>query len=173
MMTILLISSILLSFGFIIYAVIRKGVLPDSISAIVFDLKHPWAWSIWLWAVTITLAPSLLEAMPENWQALAFLTLAFLLFTGVLPLIDKEHIRWHYILGFLAGLFSQACVWKICPWFLLLWIIMVLYVIVGIVSMNDKVEDGQFDGKGVIIAELIAMVAVFGSVIVKNFLIGL
>ena len=50
---------------------------------------------------------------------------------------------------------------------------MVLYVIVGIVSMNDKVEDGQFDGKGVIIAELIAMVAVFGSVIVKNFLIGL
>lgn len=173
MVTALLFISILLTSNFISYAVGRKGGLPDSISAIVFDMKHPWLWSVWLWAVTITLAPSLLEAMPENWQALAFLTLAFLMFTGVLPLIDKEHRRWHYVCGFLAGLFSQACVWKICPWFLLLWIVMLVYIVAGIAASNDKKEDSPFDGKGVIIAELIAMVAVFGSVIVKNYLIGL
>ena len=107
--------------------------------------------------------------MPENWQALAFLTLAFLLFTGVLPLIDKAHIRWHYLCGFLAGLFSQACVWKICPGFLLLWIVMLAYIEAGISAMNDKIEESPFDGKGVIIAELIAIFSVYGSILVEMF----
>ena len=165
----LLVISILLSFGFISYAVIRKGGLPDSISAIVFDMKHPWLWSVWLWAVAFTLAPSLLNALPDGCEVFGFFATAFLLFTGIVPLFDVEHRKWHYPLAFLAGVCYQACVWFICPWFLLLWIVMLVYVIAGISAMNDKIEDGPFDGKGVIIAELIAIFSVYGSVLVKMF----
>lgn len=123
MITILLATSILLTFCFITYSVIRNGELPDSISAIVFDFKHTWVWSIWLWAVGITLAPALMEAMPENRQVFAFLTLAALMFTGAIPLIDTANNKWHNILGFMAGVLSQCCVWCISPWWLLTWCI--------------------------------------------------
>lgn len=172
MVTVLFILSILLFTNFISYAVGKKGGLPDSISAMVFDFRHPWGWSVWLWAVTISLAPALLEAMPKDYQVLAFFTLAFLVFTGVVPLIDKEHRRWHYVFGFLAGICSQACVWKIYPWLLLLWIVMLIYVIAGIAHINDKTEEGPYDGNGVIIAELIATAAVFGSIIIRNYVIS-
>ena len=170
MIGLMFVISALLCSNFISHAVGRNKGLPDSISAIVFGLRHPWAWSVWLWSVTVTLAPSLFEAMPDEYRVFAFLTVALLAFIGAFPLFDKEHVRWHYILGLLSGVFSQACVWYICPWFLLLWIVMCVYIVAGIAASNDKKEDSPYDGKGVIIAELIAIVAVYSSITIKLYL---
>lgn len=155
MVTALLFISILLTSNFISYAVGRKGGLPDSISAIVFDLKHPWAWSIWLWAVTFTLAPALLDAMPNDYQVFAFGFLACMLFTGICPLFDTGKRRWHYPLAFIGGVFSQVCVWYICPWWLFLWLALIAFVGIALKWVCSKV---------VILMEMTCYLGIIGAI---------
>lgn len=160
-----LIISILLVVSFVGITIFRTKEIPESISAIVFTMKHPWLWSVWLWASTLTLAPSLLNALPEKWQFFGFLALASLLFTGVFPLIDKEHKRWHYILSITAGVLLQLCVLFICQWWLILWIITAMYVILGTLGANDDWYD-EYNGKGVFISEMVCYLTTICSILI-------
>ena len=163
----MLIVSILLVVSFVGIAIWRKRELPESISAMVFDMKQPWLWSVWLWAVTITLAPSLIDSIPEPWKVFGFFCLACLMFVGVVPLFDTEHRKWHYVLGFIAGVLSQACVWYICPWWLLLWLPMIGLCVAALLGYNDSKDiPSVINGKGVFIAECICYVSLVLAILI-------
>jgi hypothetical protein len=159
--------SVLLAVSFMGIAVWRERKLPESISAMVYDLPEGgwrWLWSVWLWCVAVTLAPSLIESIPEPWKAVGFLCLAALMFTGAFPLFDREHKDWHNVLGVLAGILSQACVWFICPWWLLLWLLLPLVAWLGR-------KEAWLDGKGVFLAECVSMLAMYGSLLSERRII--
>lgn len=126
-----MILSILLVVSFTGITIWRTRQVPDSMSAMVYAWKGSWRWlwSVWLWAVALSLAPALIEAMPYGLQFVAFLTIACLAFTGAMPLFMEEQQTAHNILGVLSGVLSQLCVLVISPSCLLLWVLFaVLFV---------------------------------------------
>ena len=124
-MTIMLVLSFLLAVALPAIAIWKTRDIPVSISSLVylFDGNRKWLWSLWLGIVAFTLAPSLIESMPETWKFMGFLTLLSLVLTAAMPLFDKEHERWHHAFGIAAGVLSQICVLLICPWWLLAWVL--------------------------------------------------
>ena len=125
-MTTLLIISILLVVSFVGTAIWRKRELPESISALVYTLPDGgwrYLWTVWIWASTFTLTPSLFEITPENWQFVGFFFIGCLLFVAAMPLVRKSRNKAHEILAIAAGIFSQLCVGIICPWFFLMWVV--------------------------------------------------
>lgn len=162
--------SILLVVLYVGIAIWRKRELPVSVSAMVYDLKGGWRWlwSVWLWAVTICLAPALLSAMESSpLTVLGFATLVSLMFTGMFPLFDESHIRWHNALGILGGILSQVCVYIICPWFLLLWLVMIILIAGAFCAFSDNEGGYRFiDGKGVFIAEAICWLTLTGALFI-------
>ncbi len=165
MMTFLLISALLV----VLYlgaATWRLRKLPDSVSALVYDLpkKWQWVWSAWLALVTALLAPALTEAMPSEWYAIAaHIFIICLAMTAAMPLVPGSHNRAHYGLSIAAGIFSQVCVAIIGPWWLLVWLLFVgifFYAITG----KDK---SVFDGKGVLVIEIICSLSLIGCLIWK------
>lgn len=124
-MTIMLVLSILLAVAFPAIVIWKTKEIPKSISSMVyvFEGGKRWLWTIWLWAVTFLLAPSLIESMPEDFKFMGFLTLLCLTITAAMPLFDKEHERWHHVFGIASCVLSQLCVLFICPWWLLAWVL--------------------------------------------------
>ena len=138
--------------------------LPDSISAMVYLLPGRggwrWLWSIWFIAVDVlTFAPVIEILDSHGLGILGFLPMAMLGFVAVWPLFDTEHSRWHYALAIAAGITSQIYVWLISPWWLLSWLLMLA---AWIWTTKDAARTA-FDGKGVLIAESICAVSVWGA----------
>lgn len=101
----------------------RHTILPESISAMVYDLPRPWqwVWTVWLMAVTFTVAPPLIEAVPDAWRFVAFFTVAALGFVAAMPLVRHERNTGHYVCAIIAAVLSQVCVLLTAPCWLLLW----------------------------------------------------
>lgn len=163
----MLILSVLLAALYLGAASIRLRTLPESVSALVYLLPHggwQWLWTLWLWAVTFLLTPALIEAMPDAWRFFALLCVACLLFVGAVPLFDTDHHRLHNALGIASGILSQACVWFVSPWWLLLWLLMAA---VGVDAwfVHPRLPR-WYDHKGVLIAELICAATVYGSLLI-------
>ena len=152
----MMIASIVLAVLFVGTATALKKQIPESVSAMVYAFPFKWLWTIWLWAVTILITPSLLDAMPEDWKFLGFLTVACLMFVGAMPLFDKENNSLHNIFGFSAGILSQVCVALISPWWLTLWFSYVLLT-AGIWRWTE--------GKGVFFMECICYLTLVGALI--------
>lgn len=153
----------IIAIGLPMFATWKTKELPESISAMVyiFDEKYKWLWSMWLWAVTILMAPSLIDALPYNFQFVGFLMIACLTFVGAFPLFDEDNKKWHYILGIAAGIISQICVALICFWCLFLWILL------PIIAYFGKKKE-WLDGKGVFITECICAITNYGSILIHN-----
>lgn len=127
-------ASIVLTVLFIGTAIALKKQIPESISSLEYIFPHG-LWTIWLWAVTILITPPLLDAIPEDWKFLGFLTVTCLMFVGAMPLIPTESNKAHNILGVTAGILSQLCVLLINPQWLWLWSV---WVAVFVVKTLDK-----------------------------------
>lgn len=155
----MLIISIVLAASFIVAASILKKQIPESISSLEFVYPHG-VWTIWLWLVTILITPSLLDAMPENWKFLGFLTIGCLMFVGAMPLIPTEHNTAHNILGVTAGILSQLCVLLINPQWLWIWSVWVVTFI--IMTMNKSLSDWKWS---VLLSEAICYASLIGSII--------
>lgn len=114
--------NIFLVAAYVIPTIILCGI-PDSISAMVYNLsrKWRWLWTVWMYAVALTLAPCLIDLLPDDVQFIGFLTIAFLGFVGAMPLCETDMRMWHYMLAVAAGIFSQVCVAVINPYMLLSW----------------------------------------------------
>lgn len=161
------ILSILLAVSFAGAAIWRLKALPDSISAMVYLLPEGgwrWLWSAWLAMVDIlTFAPVVEILDGRGLGILGFLPMAMLMFVAAWPIFDREHYRWHNILGTAAAVVSQVDVWLICPYWLLLWLLMV-----AAVFMKGLRHTGTyFGGKGVLFAEcmcyvVLILAALFG-----------
>ena len=154
-MTTTIVLSILLAVSFAGATIRRLRALPDSISAMVYALPEGgwrWLWSAWLAIVDIlTFAPVVEILDVRGLGILGFLPMAMLMFVAAWPIFDREHYRWHNILGTAAAVVSQVDVWLICPYWLLLWLLMP-----SVVFIKGIYHTGTcFNGKGVLIAEVV------------------
>ena len=170
-MTILLFVSILMAIIPVVIVTWRRGELPESISAMVYELpeKWQWLWSVWIWAVMFTFAPVLMNALEGSiFQFVGFITLASLVFVGAMPLFDTESHKYHYPLAYAAGIGSQICVLVICPWWILCWIPMVVLILACMAGVNDSEEVPRvLNGKGTMIAELTCYVSLVGALLFR------
>lgn len=165
-MAVLLAISFLLVVLFVGATIWRIHDIPVSISSMVYSLPKSmqWLWTAWIWAVSLTLAPSLLDAL-GRYSFLGFLTVACLLFCGAMPLVKHEKNTLHNVFGVAAGILSQACVVVISPWWLLLWLLMLPFIIGAAASINDAEEVTFADGKGTFIVESICFLTLFMALI--------
>jgi hypothetical protein len=185
-MTYLVLASILLAVLYVGAAIWRRWrdadastsfserlntALPDSISALVYELPRPWQWLwiVWIWSVSLLACIPLIEVMSGGLEGLAFLTLASLFFCGAMPLVKDEKNVAHYIFGASAGVLSQVCVAILTPCWLLAWTALVaVYAYDLLPSQNGRIYPSRwYDGKGVFLAEMICSITVYGSLLVR------
>lgn len=96
-------------------------IIPDSISALVYKMRHPWLWTLGMWAVAFfgcwTMIP-----YNESYAGVAFASCACIAFVGAMPLIPGEHNTLHNIIGIIGCLLSQLWVALAGDWqVLFLW----------------------------------------------------
>ena len=149
--------------SFLSWHIYMDGV-PDSISSMVYELKHKWVWSVWLCAVSLTLMPVLIDTLPDYVRFVGFLTICCLLGCCITPLIRKELQGVHNMLAIMAGLLSQICVILICPWWMLAWTGMI--AICGYVLLCAGEEECAIDGRGLLLAEGFCALTTYGCLII-------
>lgn len=146
--------------------------LSDSISAMVYELSRgwQWLWIVWMWAVSLLTCIPLIEVLPDDVKVLGFATLACLMLCGAMPISDKAvSRRAHNVFGILGGILSQVCVAILTPCWLLAWAAFVaVYVYDVLTSRNWRVYPSRwYDGKGVLLAEMICTVTVSGLLLTR------
>ena len=147
-----------------------NAALPDSISALVYELPcgGQWLWIVWLWAVSLLTCIPLIEALPDDARALGFATLVCLMLCGAMPISDSSvNRRAHNVFGILGGILSQVCVAILSPWWLAAWLLFVaVYGYDLLPSQDGRIYPSRwYDGKGVFLAEVICAVTVFGPLL--------
>lgn len=152
----MIILSILLVVLFVGIIIWRTKELPESVSAMVYDLPQggwQWLWTMWLILVDVFAFGPVIEILDvQGFGWLAFLPMAMIGFVAVWPLFDEEHRAWHYALSIAAAMITQVCVWKISPWCLLLWL---LLLVLCVYAFFAKTYPSWLKGKSVLIAECI------------------
>ena len=168
-MTTMLILSILLVTLFTGAAIWKLRALPESISSLVglFGGAWRWLWSLWLVAVDVlTLAPAIDILDGRGLGILAFLPMVMLLFVAAWPIFDREHYRWHNILGTVAGMMTQVIVVFVCPAWLSVW--MAFLFLVGSVYVQPEGRLAKaVKGKAVFLAEVACYIALVGALLVN------
>ena len=162
-MVTLIILSIILVVLYVGITIYHTHSIPDSVSAMVYALPTAgrYLWTVWIWAVSMLLMPALMERLGSYWQFLGFLWCASMAFCGALPLIKGEQNTIHNALGIAAGVFSQACVLVLCPWWLFAWVILFVFV------LSDKFRDlsSRWYGKSCLVAEGICYISLVGAIL--------
>ncbi len=171
-MVTMLTISILLAALYVGAATWNRKELPDSVSAMVYDLPRSgqWLWIMWMWAVSLLTCIPLIDALPDGARVLGFATFASLMLCGAMPISDSTtNRRAHNAFGILGGVFSQACVAVISPWWLTAWLLFVaIYGYDLLPSQNGRIYPSRwYDDKGIFLAEMICAVAVFGSLLTR------
>lgn len=140
--------------------------LPDSISAMVYLLPRRggwrWLWSVWLALVSVLTFAPVIDILDDTrcLGVMGFVPMVLLGFVAVWPLFDKEHLKWHYILSYIAGIWSQVDVWLMCPWWLFVWLALIVFV--GYLLLcNLK----QMLSKVVILMEMTCYIGIVGAIV--------
>lgn len=164
MITLVILSIVLvvLYVGITIY--FTKSI-PNSVSAMVYALPAAgkYLWTVWIWAVAMLLVPALMEKLGSYWQFLGFLFAACILFCGAIPLVKHEKNTAHNITGTASGVFSQACVLLLCPWWFAAWLILLFFVLTG---KTKDIHSIWYD-KTITIAEAVCYICLVGSLLCK------
>lgn len=162
----MLILSILLVVSYVGTAIWSKKELPESVSAMVYDLPKAGKglWTLWVFLVAFCIVHSLLEAMPESWEFIGFFTVACLMFCGAMPLVKDEKNTVHYALAIAAGVLSQVCVLLINPWWLLAWPLYVAAVSFPVPWKYEKI----ISGKGVFLIEGVCWLTLTATLILSR-----
>lgn len=158
--------SIIVTVAYVGYVTYRRGELPDSISACVFDYSERSAmlcWTFFMWIAGFGgLVPLVVKLGDLGW--IAFLALIGFGFLGVAPLVKGEKNTTHYLIGIATGFISQVAVVIYCPCWWLVWLVFVPLVAGAMGALNDAKEDVALcDGKGVLIAEGLCALSVWGA----------
>lgn len=161
----MIILSILLVVSFAGTTIWIRKELPESISAMVYDLPDGgwrWLWSVWLALVSVLTFASVIDILDDTRGLgfMGFVPMVLLGFVAVWPLFDKEHLKWHYILSYIAGIWSQVDVWLMCPWWLFVWLALIVFV--GYLLLcNLK----QMLSKVVILMEMTCYIGIVGAIV--------
>ena len=147
-----------------------NAALPDSISALVYELpqRWQWLWIVWMWTVSLLVCIPLIDVLPENARMLGFTTMACLVLCGAMPLSDSTvNHRAHNNFGTLGGVLSQVCVAFLSPWWPMVWLFMAVVYGYDILSSQDgRIYPSRwYDGKGVFLAEMICAAVVCGAIL--------
>ena len=129
-MTLIAISGII-ALLYVIINIITSKKVPESISAMVYDLPKDkqWIWILYMWTIAFTVSPHIIELLDENFKVLGFLMMASLAFCGAMPLVEDSKNIAHNVFGISAGILSQICVALINPKWLLVWIVMIVFIV--------------------------------------------
>ena len=148
--------------------VMLKGGVPDSVSGLVYNLpsRRRWLWSGWLVAVALTVMVPLMSALGDvAW--LGWLTVVCLIGAAVTPVFNRDTRTMHHVCGIASGVLSQICVACLCPWWLCTWLVF-LPLVSGSMAAYDseEVSPAVCDGKGVLVAECVCAVSLYGCMII-------
>lgn len=165
----MLIMSIVLFVGYAAAKTRRDGGLPESLSKVGFTLgssKRKWLWTLWLAATAECLSPCLFDAVTPDWYATAHVFVTALMLLSLLPHVSDGKSKAHYVLGFVAGIFSQVCVAVVCAWWFLVWSLLILLYLCSIAHVNSAaILPKWIEGKGVFVFECLCAMSLYGSLI--------
>ena len=169
MATSVLISVLLSALG-VGLATWKKRELPDSLSALVYDLptKQQWLWTLWMWAMAVTVGIPLIDCMDGSmFQFLAFMTMVSMVFCGAIPIVKNERNTVHYGLAIVAGVSSQLCVVIIEPLWLLVLPVVLAFVAVAALVQKPWAEWlwQRINGKGIMLSEAVCAMSLFGCLL--------
>ena len=161
------VALMIMLFG-VMTAIMKCESLPESISAMVYELpkNRQWMWSVWLCAIAGLLFYPLMLALTDQCvgaESLGWITITCLIGTAVTPIIQDHTRRWHNILGIIAGIVSQVCVLLINPWWLLIWIVLIMLLGNSFVSRSTS---AWYDGKGLFIIEVLCSISMMGALMI-------
>ncbi|MBR4314219.1 MAG: hypothetical protein IKP66_04840, partial [Lachnospiraceae bacterium] len=76
-------------------------IIPESISAMVWQMQHKWLWTVGMVTGAIGMMVLMMEASGGNsvLELLAFLSCTCIAFVGTMPLVVKETNKAHYVLA--------------------------------------------------------------------------
>lgn len=162
-MVTMLTLSFLLVVSFVGVAIWRAKSLPESISALVYDLpkNRLWVWSAWLVMVSALLFVPLTDAC----GGLGWVTEVCLMGAALTPLVKSDTRKWHYCFGIAAGVLSQVCVAVTCIDCLSVWMAFVFVMLSVYVQPDGKLAKAV-EHKGTFVAEFVATVGVDLSLII-------
>ena len=131
--------------------------IPDSISAMVYDMKYPWMWTIFIWTLAFI---GLFNMLPCNelYESIAFLSCGCLGLLGAVPLIKGEKNTAHYILAIIAGILSQVWVLLENPKSLIVWILFPILILTP-----------SFSQKWCFIVEIICLISLIITFFLTSF----
>lgn len=116
------IIALLLALAVVIYAAAKKRAVPDSISEIAYIIPH-WAFSSWIAIIGISLMPSMMDALPDRWQWIGFLSVAGLFCVAASAYYKTESAVLHYTGGCVCALCATAVTAMTCPALLSAWVL--------------------------------------------------
>ena len=116
---------------YIIYAIINKGI-PVSLSSTYYN--YGWIFSFIITLSSSLIFPNMLSITPENYQFLTFITFAGVLFVAFAPNFKSDTLidNVHTIAAIITLIASQLWVALINPIYLLWWIPVIIYILVGL-----------------------------------------
>lgn len=145
----------ILAFSMLAYVTYANGVLPKSLSDMVFlHDNNIWQsiWALWLTMVSFCVAIPAISVLVGIGKLLGVFMMACLLFTSALPLTLSNISELHDYLAVASGVLSQVIVAVVNPWFLLLWVVFALYWTIDVDEVSYKRE--------VLLAEIICYLAI-------------
>ncbi|MDR2890767.1 MAG: hypothetical protein LBV18_04085 [Alistipes sp.] len=160
----------LLTFCTYMGAILAKYGIPASVSETFYLLPKGkrWLFTAFCWAVSIVIAPWL-DATPENWQFLAFLSVAGLCFVGTAAQFKDDFVaRVHYAGAGLCAVASQLWIFIVTG---LWWLSLVCLLTAGTACFvlwrraSRKAGRPQF-ANVVFWAEMWAFVSLFASILI-------
>lgn len=116
------IAAFILAIAVVVYASIKKGSVPESISEIAYIIPH-WAFSMWIAFVGILVMPSMMEHLDENWQWVGFMSVVGLFCVAASAYYKTESKILHYVGGCLCAICATIVTVIINPVYLLGWMI--------------------------------------------------
>lgn len=159
---ILIILSLLITAGFTIYAVKTIDYVPTCLSATYYLLpKHKVLFQIAMIAAGFLALPAWIEASPENWQFLAFLGCAGLVFIGAASaFLDHFEGKVHYTATAIAA--ASAILWLILAseWG---WIPLVAFALCATYFVVKKPRNWLFW------AEMAVLASIYTGIIIELF----
>lgn len=135
----------------------KNKAIPDSISAMVYELPRNWQflWILWMWAIAFLIYIPVIDVLSEKgMEWVGFLTLTSFAFTGAMPLVKKSKNTSHYVMAIISGILSQICVCLICKWWICSFSLL-FFIHIIMFSEPDKKICRLLDGKAVFIIEMI------------------
>lgn len=165
--TILIIMAVLLVVVYLGYYITKKHELPESLSAMVYDLPSvcKWIWGAWLMGVAFCLFVPLVER--NEW--LGWLMEVSLFGAALTPLIKKDTLKWHYVAAIATGVISQVIVVVNDANWLSVWMLFVFLFLSSYVQPEGWLGR-TMNGKEMFLCQMTCFVGLIGSLICRELI---